>query len=65
MSKDTKIIIHKREVTKLGKELESLENQYKQVILELRRQVKWLKSNAWKVAIVEFYYRLKSLFERR
>lgn len=44
--------------------LNSLDSQYKSVIKELRKQLIWWQTNAWKATFVSSYYKIKSLFER-
>lgn len=49
----------KAEVKEKAAILNSLDSQYKRVITELRRQLKWWQSHAWKAAFVSSYYKIR------
>lgn len=59
MVRDDLLIKRKRELLKRTQLIKRLDNQYKRVIDDLRRQLKWWEENAWKATFLSLLNRLK------
>ncbi len=55
---------HKKRVTEGERSINSLDQQYKRVITELRRQLKWWQSNAWKATFLSLINRLRKVVKK-
>lgn len=61
MPREDTIIKHQRESAKFLTYREKLDIQYQSVIKELRKQLIWWQTNAWKATFLSIYYKIKRL----
>lgn len=61
MSREDLLIKYKREL----KSLKSMEAQYRSIIDDLRKSLKWWQQNAWKATFLSLLNRVKSFIGRR
>lgn len=59
MVREDLLIKRKREVLIKTRLTKRLDNQYKRVIDDLRRQLKWWETNAWKATFLSLINRIK------